>query len=216
MAALGAASGFETRSRADGLEARFATLTASAAWQEHVGVDATATVVGVDFGGAAKGLGLDRAAAALRGEAGVEAAIISAGSTTIAMGSKPDETPWKIGIEDPRDPETVIAVVESAGDVIVSTSGDYQRYFEDDGTRYHHILDPTSGMPAPGTRSLTVVGTTSGLDSDILSTALFVMGPERARAYAEREGLGLYVIDDEGRTLVTPGPDASFSFEDAE
>ncbi len=126
--AVEAAATFETR-EADGIvDGRFAPQGGA-----ETTTSAEAVPVGVDFGGAAKGLGLDRAAAALRESGAVDAAIISAGSTTIAFGEKPDGSPWKIGIEDPRDPEVVVSVVEGPGDVIVSTSGDYQRYFEEDG-----------------------------------------------------------------------------------
>ena len=209
--AVEAATTFETR-EADGIvDGRFTPQGGA-----ETTTSAEAVPVGVDFGGAAKGLGLDRAAAALRESGAVDAAVISAGSTTIAFGEKPDGSPWKIGIEDPRDPEVVVSVVEGPGDVIVSTSGDYQRYFEEAGERYHHILDPATGEPARGTQSLTVVGTSTGLDSDILSTALFVMGPEEAAAYAKQAGLGLYVIDSEGRTQIAPGPDDSYSFAEVE
>jgi len=159
-----------------------------------------------DFGGAAKGLALDEAALALGDSGTIDAALISSGSTTLAFGEKPDGEPWRIGIEDPRDPAAVITTVEAGGDITVSTSGDYQRYFERDGVRYHHILDPATGLPARGLRSLTVVGDISGLDSDILSTALFVAGPDAAIAYAEEHGLGLVLVDDEGRTRIVPGP----------
>lgn len=170
---------------------------------------------GLDFGGAAKGLALDRAARALQ-EGFVSAALITAGSTTVTFGEKPDGEPWRIGIEDPRDAEDVVATVEAPGPVTVSTSGDYQRYFEIDGVRYHHILDPVTGKPARGLRSLSVIGATSGLDSDILSTALFVMGEQRARAYAEEHGLGLVTVNDEGRVLIVPGPaDASWRIVEA-
>ncbi|MBN2405365.1 MAG: FAD:protein FMN transferase [Coriobacteriia bacterium] len=164
---------------------------------------------GLDFGGAAKGLGLDEAAAQLQ-LAGMEGAIVSAGSTTVAIGEKPDEEPWRIGIEDPRDEQKVVAVVESVTACAVSTSGDYQRYFESGGVRYHHILDPSTGAPARGLRSLTVFGpldALSGLDADILSTALFVMGAEKAESYALAHSLGLYMVDDEGRALVVPAPE---------
>lgn len=165
---------------------------------------------GLDFGGAAKGLALDDAAAALQGGR-VDAALITAGSTTLTFGSKPDGEPWRIGIEDPRDPDAVIATIEATGSATVSTSGDYQRYFEVDGVRYHHILDPRTGQPARGMRSLTVVGAENGLDSDVLSTALFVMGPDKATIYAEENGLGLVIVDDEGRVRIVPGPeDASW------
>jgi thiamine biosynthesis lipoprotein len=219
MAAIGAASAYETREADGALEARFIPIEAAASGAETTEpavFDASQTAVGVDFGGAAKGLGLDRAATILRASPAVEAAIVSAGSTTIAIGEKPDAGPWRIGIEDPRDPEQTANVIEATGDVVVSTSGDYQRFFEADGQRYHHILDPETGLPARGIRSLTVVGADNGVESDILSTALFVMGPGEAAAYAQRQGLGLYVIDDEGQALVTPGPDDSYSFGEVE
>ncbi len=160
-----------------------------------------------DLGGAAKGLALDEAAAAIARSGAVTAALISSGSTTITTGAKPGGEPWRIGVEDPRDPDAVVASIEARGPVTVSTSGDYQRSFESGGVRYHHILDPSTGRPARGLRSLTVVGTVPGLDSDILSTALFVMGADSAAAYAEEHGLGLVIVDDEGRTLLVPGPE---------
>lgn len=161
---------------------------------------------GLDFGGAAKGLALGDALTALEISAPVSAALVTAGSTTLTFGDKPDGEPWRIGIEDPRDPDATIATVEAPGRVSVSTSGDYQRYFEHDGLRYHHILDPRSGLPARGLRSLTVVGDLSGLESDILSTALFVMGPNKAITYAEEHGLGLLLVDEEGRIRIVSGP----------
>jgi thiamine biosynthesis lipoprotein len=217
-AAVASAGTFETREANGIVDARFAPAGEGTPASDTAGASADEETppVGVDFGGAAKGLGLDRAVAVLLESGSVDAAIVSAGSTTIAVGEKPDGTSWRIGIEDPRDPEAVVSVVESMGDVVVSTSGDYQRYFEHDGERYHHILHPDTGLPARGTRSLTVVGTDTGLDSDILSTALFVMGPDPAMAYAEERGLGLYVIDSEGRTQIAPGPADSYTFEDAE
>ena len=160
---------------------------------------------GLDFGGAAKGVALDEAAAALQ-SATIDAALLTAGSTTVTFGEKPDGEPWRVGIEDPRDPDAVIATVEAPSAVTVSTSGDYQRYFEVDGVRYHHILDPRTGQPAHGIRSLTVVGANDGLDSDILSTALFVMGVDKATTYAEDHDLGLVIVDDEGRVRIVPGP----------
>ena len=159
-----------------------------------------------DFGGAAKGLALDEAAETLRSSSAVDAALIASGSTTLAYGAKPDGEPWRIGVEDPRDPAALVATIEAAGDITVSTSGDYQRAFDRNGVRYHHILDPATGRPALGFRSLSVVGDISGLDSDILSTALFVAGPARAMSYAEEHGLGLVIVDAGGRTHIVPGP----------
>lgn len=162
-----------------------------------------------DFGGAAKGLALAEALAAVRAHRSVDGAIISSASTTMTFGAKPDGEPWRIGIEDPRDPGAVVATVEAAGAITVSTSGDYQRYFERDGVRYHHILDPVTGMPVRGLRSLTVIGAIPGLDSDILSTALFVAGADAAADYAEQHGLGLVLVDDQGRTRIVPAPEGA-------
>jgi thiamine biosynthesis lipoprotein len=151
---------------------------------------------GLDFGGASKGLALDRAAAALR----AYPTLITAGSSTLAFGRKPDGQPWRVGIEDPREVGRVLAVVSSESTLSVSTSGDYQVYFERGGVRYHHILDPATGLPARGLRSLTVFGQMSGLDADILSTALFVMGRDRALEYAQAHGIGVYLVDESGAT----------------
>ena len=159
-----------------------------------------------DFGGAAKGLALDEAAAVLARSRAIEAALVTAGSTTLTTGEKPDGSPWRIGVEHPRDPAQTIAAITARGAISVSTSGDYQRYFVRNDIRYHHILDPETGLPAQGLRSLTVVGEIPGLDSDILSTALFVMGREAATAYAREHGLGLVLVTDQGETLVVDGP----------
>ncbi len=166
---------------------------------------------GFDPGGAAKGLALDAAIDVLRSDPAVTAALVSAGSTTLTFGSKPDGGLWRIGIEDPREPSEVIATIEAEGGITVSTSGDYQRYFERGGERFHHILDPTTGFPARGLRTLTVIGATDGLDSDILSTALFVAGKDAAESYARDSGLGLFLIDDSGRALGVPDPNQRFT-----
>jgi len=162
---------------------------------------------GIDLGGAAKGYAIDQAIDALRSSGSIDAALVTAGSTTATYGEKPDGEAWRVGIEHPREPEQLVATVEGTGELTVSTSGDYQRYFERDGVRYHHIIDPATGEPARGIQSLTVIGAQNATDSDILSTALFVMGLEKASAYAEEHGLGLVVVDDQGQVHVVPGPD---------
>ncbi|MRS12324.1 MAG: FAD:protein FMN transferase [Actinobacteria bacterium] len=172
-----------------------------------LGIASTTAKPGLDFGGAAKGLALDRARESLRASGVVTAALISSGSSTVTLGTKPDGSVWRIGIEDPRDPETIVATFAFESDGALSTSGDYQRYFEHDGVRYHHILDPATGLPARGIRSLTIAAPSlSGLDTDILSTALFVRGAAGAVEYAEAAGAALYVVDDEGRAQLVPAP----------
>jgi thiamine biosynthesis lipoprotein len=163
---------------------------------------------GLDFGGAAKGLALDRARDALRAH-GVSAAIVTAGSTTVTLGTKPDGTPWRIGIEHPRATGEVMAVAEWTGDGALSTSGDYQQFFERDGVRYHHVLDPTTGVPARELASLTVAGRISGLASDVLSTALFVRGTRGALAYARERSLSVWLVDASGRVATHDGAAAS-------
>lgn len=152
---------------------------------------------GLDLGGAAKGLALDRARDALRTR-GVRTAMITAGSTTVTLGNKPDGSPWRIGIEHPRGDGDVMAIAEWTGDGALSTSGDYQRFFERDGVRYHHILDPRTGWPACELASLTVAGRVSGLASDILSTALFVRGKRGALAYAHERSVSVWLVDASG------------------
>lgn len=165
---------------------------------------------GLDLGGAAKGLALDRARDSLKASGAVTAALISSGSSTVTFGSKPDGKAWRIGIEDPRDPERVVATFAFKGDGALSTSGDYQQYFEADGRRYHHILHPSTGRPAEGVRSLTVAGSSlSGLYSDVLSTALFVSGVDEAEAYARDNGVALYAVDSGGRAFLVPAAEGT-------
>jgi len=201
--ALSAAEGFV---RIDTHNGVFTRLKTPDARLEPGGVLAP----GLDASGAAKGLALDAARESLRASDAVTAALISSGSSTVTLGTKPGGEAWRVGIEDPRDTESVIAVFTFEGEGALSTSGDYQRYFEAGGVRYHHILDPATGEPARGVRSLTVAGSSlTGLESDILSTALFVRGLDRAEEYASAEGVALFAVDEEGRTHIVPAPEGS-------
>lgn len=145
------------------------------------GIDFALEGMGLDLGGIGKGYAagcLDR----LLREAGVTSGWISLGGNIRAIGSKQGGAPWVIGIADPDDPSAYLCAV-SVRDCAVVTSGDYQRCFEQDGVRLHHILDPQTGWPAQlGLRSVTVVCGDDTL-ADGLSTALFVMGPERAENF---------------------------------
>jgi len=130
----------------------------------------------IDLGGIAKGYATDRAVQKLR-DLGISFAIINAGGNIYALGSQPDGRPWRIGIQDPRDENTIIALLK-VEDTAVVTSGDYERYFLKDGVRYHHILDPATGFPAEEIISSTIL-TPYAADADVLSTALFVLGAEK-------------------------------------
>ncbi len=136
----------------------------------------------LDLGAAAKGYAVDQAVAAMQ-ELGVEAGVIEAGGDIRYWGEKPDGQPWLFGVQHPRAPEQYIAV-EDLGLAAIATSGDYEQYFDWEGERYHHLLDPKTGHSARSCISATVWSATA-LDADILSTAVFVLGPEQGLALVE-------------------------------
>lgn len=139
------------------------------------------TGMAVDLGCIAKGYTASHVAQMLS-ELGVSSALINLGGNVQALGTKPDGSDWVIGIADAGDPAAYLATL-SVSDCAVVTSGDYQRYFEEDGRRYHHILDPKTGYPTGnGLHSVTVV-CEDGTLADGLSTALFVMGLSQAEAF---------------------------------
>ncbi len=164
------------------------------------------TGMSVDVGGLAKGYALDRAAEVLRAR-GIRSGYISMISTDLTMGEKPGSAggpDWRIGILDPRG-EDFLAVLLLPGGTYVSTSGDYQRFFEHQGVRYHHILDPRTGRPARGAVSVTVVGGEEGALSDAMSTAVFVMGYPEGIKWAEARGLECLLVDASGEVHYTDG-----------
>ncbi|WP_246167766.1 FAD:protein FMN transferase [Propionivibrio limicola] len=159
--------------------------------------------VALDFGGYLKGLALDRAAAILR-ENGVHNALINIGGNVMALGSKNGE-PWRVGIQHPRQPGPLATLKLNDGEAI-GTSGDYQRYFELDGKRYCHLLDPRTGAPVTHTQALTVLITprpAAGTLSDAGSKPLFIAGsgwPEMAAKFGIDHVLR---VDAEGRLQVS-------------
>lgn len=126
-------------------------------------------------GGVAKGYAVDRAIEVLRNH-GIEGAIVNAGGDLYCMGTN-NGRPWTVGIQHPDIPDAVIDTL-FVSDHAVATSGDYQRFFEYEGVRYHHIIDPSSGLPSRLSRSATVLAPTTE-QADALATALFIAGPER-------------------------------------
>lgn len=172
-------------------------------------VQCTNPAVKLDLGGIAKGYGVDRIIDMLR-EMGIENAIINGGGGLRAIG-RHGERPWRIGIRDPRGPGS-IAAVEVSGDESVFTSGDYERYYEHEGRRYHHIIDPRSGYPAAGTRSVTVIAD-NGTLADAAATALVVAGPEAWRSVARDMGIRyVMLIDSEGTVHMNPAMAERVSF----
>lgn len=172
----------------------------------------------IDLGGVAKGYAADRVISMLEAE-GVDSALLSLGGNIQTLGSKPDGSAWRVGVQDPLG--SGYAGLLEAADKAVVTSGGYERYFVEDGETYWHIIDPASGKPArSGLISVTVVGE-SGLLCDGLSTALFVMGLEKAVAFwRESSDFEALFIDETGRLFVTAGLADSFAplgdYEDAE
>ncbi|MFH1117351.1 MAG: FAD:protein FMN transferase [Pseudomonadota bacterium] len=157
----------------------------------------------LDLGGIAKGYSLDRAGAVLK-KLGVQAALINAGGDILALGEKSPGKPWRVGVQDPRNPKGLVAVAAIKDRVIV-TSGDYERFFIREGKRYHHILDPATGYPTTGLRSVTIVAR-EGTRADAMATAIFSLGVERGLQYVENtpdvEG---FLIDAEGKMFLSSG-----------
>jgi len=158
----------------------------------------------LNLGGIAKGWAADRAMASLHA-AGVENAIVNAGGNMKLNGNK-NGKPWRIGIQDPRAPHgKYLGVLEITGDLAVATSGDYERFVERDGVRYHHIIDPKTGRPANLCQSVTILAPTAVL-SDALSTAVFVLGPEKGQQMLETyyPDCDALIIDAQGERHFTP------------
>jgi len=157
--------------------------------------------VRLDFGGFAKGYSVGKAVDLLENR-GIHNLIVNAGGDLCLRGSRGGE-PWRIGIRDPRA-GGMLATLALKGATCVFTSGDYERYFTFEGRRYHHILDPRSGYPATGTRSVTVIADDPTL-ADAAATALFVAGAEHWQAVAATMGIrDVLRIDDHDIAWVTP------------
>lgn len=159
----------------------------------------------IDLGGIGKGFAADLVLKCLR-EYGIESAFTNFGGNVAALGAKPDGSPWRVGIQHPRLENGLIGAVSVANRSVV-TSGDYLRCFMDEnGRRYHHILDPVTGYPADsGLASVTVVADSS-MDADALSTILFVVGMDEGLAVLRQfPGAEAIFADGSGSVAVTGG-----------
>ena len=157
--------------------------------------------VQLDFGGNAKGLALDIAMQQLQ-RAGIENAIVNIGGDMRAIGSKNGQS-WRIGIQNPSNPKQPIAMVELADNESIVTSGTYQRFFEWQGQRFSHILDPNTGRPAKSFASVSVIHR-DATTADTAATALLIAGPKRWRAVAKKMGIeSVFIIGHDGQILQT-------------
>ena len=139
--------------------------------------------VRVHLGGVGKGYAVDRAVAILRSHGLTDFMVQSGGD--LYVGGHKGNLPWRLGLRDPRGPADKVFATLELSDATFSTSGDYERFFMHGGVRYHHLLDPDIGQPARGARSVTIVAQTSVV-ADVLSTGVFVAGPDAGMALIER------------------------------
>lgn len=165
----------------------------------------------IDLGGIAKGYTSGRIMDIFK-EYEVVSGVVSLGGNVQVYGEKPDGTEWRVAIQDPEDTTAYLGTLK-ARDCAVITSGGYERYFEEGGVTYHHIIDPATGYPADnGLVSVTVVSP-DGTLADGLSTSLFIMGTERAKDYwrDHSEEFDAVLMDDKGVVYVTEGIEDQFS-----
>ena len=163
----------------------------------------------ITLGAIAKGYASQELSEMLKGR-GISSAILSLGGNVQAIGSKPDGLKWRVALRDPVSAAETAGVFELS-DMAAVTSGGYERYFEQDGKVYHHILDPKTGYPAEGGLISVTIVCDNGMTADALSTALFVLGEDKAIEYwRDYGGFAAVLITDDGRMLVTEGLRYSF------
>jgi thiamine biosynthesis lipoprotein len=158
----------------------------------------------LDLGGIAKGYATDRAIDALKAQ-GITSALVNAGGDIRVIGNKPDKTPWRIGVQHPRNSDGVIAKLALTSWDTMESSGDYQRFIMKDGIRYSHILDPRTGRQPNEVTSVTMV-MNSSRDADVLSTALFIVGVEKGLTILEQfPGAEAIWVTADGTVIASPG-----------
>ncbi|MEW6570544.1 MAG: FAD:protein FMN transferase [Nitrospirota bacterium] len=159
----------------------------------------------VNLGGIAKGYAADKAVAALK-ERRIESGLVAIAGDIRAFGVKPDGNPWKVGIRNPRGEgkEDDIMAVIHLRDMSVSTSGDYERFFMDNGKRYHHLISPKTGHPASECISVSIIASEAAL-TDSFATGVFILGPEKGLHVLRKLGFDGLIVDAEGKIHMTPG-----------
>lgn len=211
--------GFISREYSVPSQAELAALLKNVGYNQVKLKDGTVTVpkgFELDLGAVAKGYAADMLKKLLV-EREVHSAVLNLGGTVLAHGEKPDGSKWKVGVTDPENTERYMGVLECR-DTIVVTSGDYERFFiGDDGKTYCHIIDPKSGYPAAnGIASVTVISP-DGTQNDALTTALFVMGLDRAGEFIKsRGGFDCIILTKDKKAYITKGIEDSFIIKNEE
>jgi thiamine biosynthesis lipoprotein len=156
----------------------------------------------LDLGAIAKGYAVDRASSILRGE-GIENFLVNAGGDLKVSGTKENGEPWTIGIQHPRLPAERIAKLRLR-EAALATSGDYEKFFLRGEERFHHILNPATGMPARECQSVTIMAP-AAMDADALATTIFVLGPQKGFSLVEQlPNIHAILVDRRGSVLVSP------------
>jgi thiamine biosynthesis lipoprotein len=165
----------------------------------------------IDLGAVAKGYADRKAIDALKAQ-GIKSALVNAGGDVRIIGKRPDGQPWRIGVQDPRNSEGIAAKLAMNDWDVLETSGDYQRFFMKDGVRYSHIIDPHTGHQPQGLASVTIVAKSDNY-VDILSTAMFVLGVEKAQQMLKHyPGTEAIFITTDGKKIITPGLEGKIEF----
>lgn len=168
----------------------------------------------IDFGGIAKGY-TGQKLAELFQEYGVSSALVSLGGNIQAIGTKPDGSSWKVGIRDPKGGQQDYIGVLSVENQAVITSGGYERYFEEDGKTYIHIINPRTGYPADGDLLSVTIVSRDGTLADGMSTALYIMGYEKACQFwrQRREEFNVILVTDDGKIHISENLKENFQTE---
>ena len=159
----------------------------------------------IDFGGIGKGYITDELVKILKDEK-VESAIINLGGNVYGFNKKPDGSLWNVAIRDPDEPDDYMAVIKLEDSAVI-TSGGYERYFEENGIRYHHIIDPRTGKPSESNLKSVSIVSKDGTLADTLSTSLFIMGEEKAIKYwrENKNEFDIILMTNDNRLLVSEG-----------